>query len=100
MLTDLGLIGGNPHETHPIFWKKRFNKDELPIIAMAEKDNELTLVTPEAIYSIQLGQNPIPLVTNQSEFSMIRSIAVRGLLDYMAVTDSAIYRIGTDLFEK
>ena len=100
LLTDLGLIGGNPHETHPIFWENRFNKDELPIIAMAEKDNELALVTSEAIYSIQLGQNPIPLVTNQSEFSTIRSIAVRGLLDYMAVTDSAIYRIGTDMFEK
>jgi ligand-binding sensor domain-containing protein len=100
LLTDLGLIGGNPHQMHPIYWEKRYTEIEQPIIAMAEKNEELALVTFQAIYSIQLNKNPVPLVTNQSEFSTIRSIAVRGLLDYMAVTDSAIYRIGTDMFEK
>ncbi|MBC8345196.1 MAG: hypothetical protein H8E56_02950 [Candidatus Marinimicrobia bacterium] len=100
LLTDLGLIGGNPHQTHPIYWEKRFTEIGLPIVAIAEKNDELAVVTPQAIYSIQLNKNPVPLVTNQSEFSTIRSIAVRGLLDYMAVTDSAIYRIGTDTFEK
>ena len=100
LLTDLGLIGGNPHQTHPIYWNKRFIQIGLPIIAMAEKDEELAIVTPQAIYSIQLNNTPVPMVTNQIEFSSIRSIAVRGPLDYMAVTDSAVYHIGTDLFEK
>ena len=100
LLTDLGLIGGNPHQTHPIYWNKRFIQIGLPIIAMAEKDEELAIVTPQAIYSIQLNKPPVPMVTNQIEFSSIRSIAVRGPLDYMAVTDSAVYHIGTDLFEK
>jgi len=100
LLTDLGLIGGNPHQTHPIYWNKRFIQIGLPIIAMAEKDEELAIVTPQTIYSIQLNKTPVPMVTNQIEFSSIRSIAVRGPLDYMAVTDSAVYHIGTDLFEK
>ena len=100
LLTDLGLIGGNPHQTHPIYWNKRFIQIGLPIIAMAEKDEELAIVTSQTIYSIQLNKPPVPMVTNQIEFSSIRSIAVRGPLDYMAVTDSAVYHIGTDLFEK
>jgi|GEM_PF-563360 len=98
--TDQGLLSGNPHKTHPIYWTNPFPEIETPVIAIDQKDGELALVTSEAIYSVKLNDNPVLLVTNETAFSTIQSIAVRGSLDYMAVTDSAIYQIGTDQFEK
>ncbi len=98
--TDLGLLSGNPHKTHPLYWTNPFPGIESPVITLDQKDGELALVTSTEIYSIQLGKKPVPLVTNETDFRSIQSIAVRGPSDYMAVSDSVIYQIGTDQFDK
>jgi len=100
LLTDKGLISGNPHKIHPIYWTNPFPVIESPVMAIDQKDGELAIVTSSAIYSAKINETLIPLVTDENDFLNIRSIAVRGELDFMAVTDSVIYHIGTDVFEK
>ena len=98
--TDRGLLAGNPHETHPLYWTNPFPEIQTSIIALDQRNDELAIVTPDAIYSVKLGGNPVSLVTNEIEFNTIHTIAVAGPQDYTAVSDSVIYHIGNDKFEK
>ncbi|MDP6339430.1 MAG: hypothetical protein QF842_03765 [Candidatus Marinimicrobia bacterium] len=100
LLTNKGLLSGNPHKTHPLYWTNPFPGIESPVITIDQKNGELALVTSNAILSTKMNETPVPLVTGEKDFLNIRSIAVRGPLDFMAVTDSVIYHIGTDKFEK
>ena len=100
LLTDLGLLSGNPHKTHLIYWDNPYPELEKLTIAMNQKDGELVLVTSSAIYSAKIFETPIPLVTNERDFQYIRSIAFKGPTDFVAITDSVIYKIGTDKFQK
>ena len=98
--TDRGLLAGNPHDIHPLYWSNPFPEIQTSIIALDQRDDELAIVTSDAIYSVKLGGELIPLVTNEVEFNMIHTIAVAGPQNYTAVSDSVIYRIGNDKFEK
>jgi len=76
--TDRGLLAGNPHETHPLYWTNPFPEIQTSIIALDQRNGELAIVTPDTIYSVKLGGNPVPLVTNEIEFITIHTIAVAG----------------------
>ena len=42
--TDRGLLAGNPHETHPLYWTNPFPEIQTSIIALDQRNDELRLL--------------------------------------------------------
>ena len=94
--TDLGLIGGNPHLRHPLYWEKAFTNLNEKISAVDASDNILALVTDKAIYSVELGNDPIALVREDANIKMIHRIAVSSNQLFSAISDSIIFEVSKD----
>ena len=44
--TDRGLLAGNPHDIHPLYWSNPFPEIQTSIIALDQRDDELRLLRP------------------------------------------------------
>ncbi len=97
--TDLGLVSGNPHLTHPLFWTNPFPNLGNTVLALNEKNNEVAVVIPTAVYSVASGGSPVILFGDDSRINTIHSIVVQGERNFMAVSDSSIFQITTDSME-
>ncbi len=94
--TDLGLIGGNPHLKHPIYWEKSFQNINEKVLTVDASDKVLALVTDKAIYAVELGKDPIALIREDDNIRSIKSISVIENNRFTAISDSIIFDVGTD----
>ncbi len=97
---DEGLISGNPHKEHPINWTNPFPTIIGKIQAIDVNNKNLSIISSDRAYSIEIGGLPQILVTDEINLSSINHVAVRGNLDFIAITDSGIFAIGMDKLEK
>ena len=94
--TNEGIISGNPHKDHPLNWTNPYPNLDQDILAIDAKEDVLALITSNSIYSIKLGQTPVALVREDVNILSIHSVSVRGEQDFIAISDSVIYEVGTD----
>ena len=98
--TNQGLIAGNPHKEHPLYWTNPFPNITGDIQAINTNNNSLAIISSDAIYSIKVGGAPEVLVRDNSNLSSINYIELKGDQDIYAISDSVLFDIGTDRFEK
>ena len=96
LLSDLGLISGNPHLKHPIYWTKAFENIDENILTLDVANNVLALVTDKAIYSVALGEYPVALIREDDNIKSVKSISVISNQQFSAISDSIIFDVGTD----
>lgn len=94
--TDLGLIGGNPHLQHPIFWSKVFPGLNENISTIDVNNDVLAIVTKKAIYVVQGGENPELLIRENKNIGTITNISVIDSARFNAISDSVIFDVGPD----
>ncbi len=97
---DEGLISGNPHKEHPINWTNPFPTIIGEIQAINVNNKNLSIISSDKAYSVEMGGLPQILVKDEINLSLINHVAVRGNLDFIAITDSEIFAIGMDKLEK
>ena len=96
LLSDLGLISGNPHLKHPIYWTKAFKNIDENILTLDVANNVLALVTDKAIYSVALGEYPVALIREDDNIKSVKSISVISNQQFSAISDSIIFDVRTD----
>ena len=94
--TNFGLIAGNPHKKHPIYWTNPYPSLGTELIAINVKVADLSLVTPNAIYAIKLGGKPFALVRQDKKISSINKVIVFGEKEFFAISDSIAFQINND----
>ena len=98
--TNQGLIAGNPQKEHPLYWTNPFPNITGDIQAINTNNNSLAIISSDEIYSIKVGGAPEVLVRDNSNLSSINYIELKGDQDIYAISDSVLFDIGTDRFEK
>ncbi|MEE8335931.1 MAG: hypothetical protein V3S48_05795 [Candidatus Neomarinimicrobiota bacterium] len=93
--TNLGLLAGNPHQTHISMWDLVFKDVSGPIRVMAEKNGELIAIMEKAAFSYIFGEPEVRHFTD-SRFAGITGVVITGTGNYIALSDSNIYQIGDD----
>ena len=94
--TNFGLIAGNPHKEHPLYWKNPYLSLGNDLIALDVKDDNLALITSNAIYAIKLGNEPFALVREDEKIRSIHNVLVIGEKDFIAISDSIAFEIRSD----
>ena len=95
-----GLISGNPHKEHPINWVNPYPNIIGKIQAIDANNKNLSIISSDKAYSIEIGGLPQVLVTDEINLSSINHVAVRANLDFIAISDSGIFEIGMGKIEK
>ena len=98
--TDQGLIAGNPHKEHPIYWTNPFSNITGEIQAINTNNNSLAIISSDAIYSIKVGGTSEALLQDNIYLSSINYVEIQGDQDFFAISDSVLFDIGTDKLEK
>ena len=95
-----GLISGNPHKEHPINWVNPYPNILGKIQAIDVNNKNLSIISSDKAYSIEIGGLPQIIVTDEIYLPSINHVSVRGNLDFIAISDSGIFSIGMDKLEK
>ena len=95
--TNNGLLAGNPHKEHPLFWKDPYPILSENLLALDVKEDILALVTKNGIYSIILGETPFALVKQDSRINSIDYVLIQNEQEFLAISDSVVFKIGNDI---
>ena len=96
LITDLGLIAGNPHLEHPLYWTDPFPNMNEGVLALNTTEGIMALVTDKAIYSIQKGYDPVAIIRQDANIKTIQHVAIQNAQLFYAISDSVIFEIATD----
>ena len=74
--TNFGLIAGNPHKEHPIYWTNPYPLLGNELNAINVNGDNLSLITPNAIYAINLNKEPFALVREDKKIKSLSLIHI------------------------
>ena len=94
--TNFGLIAGNPHKEHPLYWTNPYPLLGNELTAIDVKVDDLALVTSNAIYAIKLGREPFALLKQDKKISSINKVIVISEKEFVAISDSIAFKINND----
>lgn len=94
--TNFGLIAGNPHKEHPLYWTNPYPLLGNELTAIDVKVDDLALVTSNAIYAIKLGREPFALLKKDKKISSINKVIVISEKEFVAISDSIAFKINND----
>ena len=94
--TNFGLIAGNPHKEHPLYWTNPYPLLGNELTAIDVKVDDLALVTSNAIYAIKLGREPFALLKQDKKISSINKVIVIREKEFVAISDSIAFKINND----
>ena len=94
--TNFGLIAGNPHKEHPLYWTNPYPLLGNELTAIDVKVDDLALVTSNAIYAIKLGREPFALLKHDKKISSINKVIVISEKEFVAISDSIAFKINND----
>ena len=94
--TNFGLIAGNPHKEHPLYWTNPYPLLGNELTAIDVKVHDLALVTSNAIYAIKLGREPFALLKQDKKISSINKVIVINEKEFVAISDSIAFKINND----
>jgi hypothetical protein len=94
--TNFGLIAGNPHKEHPLYWTNPYPLLGNELTAIDVKVDDLALVTSNAIYAIKLGREPFALLKQDKKISSINKVIVINEKEFVAISDSIAFKINND----
>ena len=94
--TNFGLIAGNPHKEHPLYWTNPYPLLGNELTAIDVKVDDLALVTSNAIYAIKLGREPFALLKQDKKISSINKVIVISEKEFVSISDSIAFKINND----
>ena len=94
--TNFGLIAGNPHKEHPIYWTNPYPLLGNELNAINVNGDNLSLITPNAIYAINLNKEPFALVREDKKIKSIHTVLVVSENNFLAISDSIAFQINND----
>ena len=97
--TNFGLIAGNPHKEHPIYWTNPYPSIDNKLIAIDVKVDDLALVTSNAVFAVKLGGEPFALVREDEKIKSIHKVVVNSEKEFFAISDSIAFQINNDTID-
>ena len=97
--TNFGLIAGNPHKEHLIYWTNPYPSIGNKLIAIDVKVDDLALVTSNAVFAVKLGGQPFALVREDEKIKSIHKVVVNSEKEFFAISDSIAFQINNDTID-